>query len=58
MLTFNLYEGPVTLAFPSNLTQATYEELEAALQLFLRRAKRRALWNDPTYLERRKSRTT
>lgn len=53
--TFNLDEGPVTLAFPSNLTQESYEELEAALQLFLRRAKRRALWNDPAYIERRKA---
>jgi hypothetical protein len=53
--TFNLDEGPVTLSFPSNLAQESYEELEAALHLFLRRAKRRALWNDPAYIEQRKA---
>jgi len=40
---FNLDEGPVTLSFPSNLSLASYEELDAALKLFLLRAKRRAI---------------
>lgn len=52
---FNLDQGPVTLKFPSNLTQDSYEELEAALQLFLRRAQRRAQWNDPAYRARRQA---
>jgi hypothetical protein len=39
---FNLDEGPVTLTFPSNMTPASYDELDAALKLFLMRAKRRA----------------
>jgi hypothetical protein len=39
---FNLDEGPVTLTFPSNLTQDSYEELESALKLFLLRQQRRA----------------
>jgi hypothetical protein len=52
---FNLDQGPVTLTFPSNLTQDSYEELEAALQLFLRRAQRRAQWNDPAYRARREA---
>ena len=39
---FNLDEGPVTLSFPSALTEESYEELKAQLELFLRRAQRRA----------------
>lgn len=39
---FNLDEGPVTLTFPAKLTVASYEDLEAHLQIFLRKAKRRA----------------
>jgi hypothetical protein len=39
---FDLDEGPVTLTFPSNLTQDSYEELESALKLFLLRQQRRA----------------
>jgi hypothetical protein len=39
---FNLDEGPVTLAFPSELSPESYEELKAQLELFLRRAQRRA----------------
>jgi hypothetical protein len=38
----NLDEGPVTLTFPSNLTQDSDEELESALKLFLLRQQRRA----------------
>jgi hypothetical protein len=52
---FNLDEGPVTLTFPSSLSHESYEELKDQLELFLRRAQRRALWNDPAYLERRKA---
>jgi hypothetical protein len=40
--TFYLDEGPVTLSFPSNMSQASYDELDAALKLFLMRAKRRS----------------
>jgi hypothetical protein len=40
--TFHLYEGPVTVEFPSALSEDSYEELESYLQLFLRQAKRRA----------------
>jgi hypothetical protein len=39
---FNLDEGPVTLSFPSNISVASYDELDAAIKLFLLRAKRRA----------------
>jgi hypothetical protein len=39
---FNLDEGPVTLAFPSALSQESFGELKAQLELFLRRAERRA----------------
>ncbi len=39
---FNLDEGPVTLTFPSALSAASYEDLEDHLQIFLRKAKRRA----------------
>jgi hypothetical protein len=39
---FNLDEGPVTLTFPSALSQESYEDLKAELELFLRRALRRA----------------
>lgn len=38
---FNLDEGPVTLAFPSELSEESHEELKAQLELFLRRAQRR-----------------
>lgn len=39
---FNLDEGPVTLTFPAKLSAASYEDLEDHLQIFLRKAKRRA----------------
>lgn len=39
---FNLEEGPVTLSFPAALSADSYEDLEAYLQLFLKKAKRRA----------------
>jgi hypothetical protein len=39
---FALDEGDVVLSYPSNLSTASYEELEAYLQLFLRKAKRRS----------------
>ena len=39
---FNLDEGPVTLTFPAKMSAASYEELEDHLQIFLRKAKRRA----------------
>ncbi len=38
----NLAEGPVTLSFPGDLSPESYEELKASLELFLRRAQRRA----------------
>ena len=37
-----LDEGDVILTFPDNLSAASYEDLESHLQLFLRKAKRRA----------------
>jgi hypothetical protein len=40
---FNLDEGPVTLTVPRTLSRDSFEELEAHFQLFLRRARRRAL---------------
>lgn len=39
---FTLDEGDVVLTFPDNLTAASYADLESYLQLFLRKAKRRA----------------
>jgi hypothetical protein len=39
---FNLNEGPVTLSFPSALSRESYEDLKDQLELFLRRAQRRA----------------
>jgi len=39
---FNLDEGPVTLAFPASLSEESFEELKAQLDLFLRRQQRRA----------------
>lgn len=39
---FNLDEGPVTLTFPAKMSAASYEDLEDHLQIFLRKAKRRA----------------
>lgn len=39
---FNLDEGPVTLTFPAKLSPASYEDLQAHLDIFLRKAKRRA----------------
>ena len=39
---FNIDEGPVTLTFPARLSAASYEDLEDHLQIFLRKAKRRA----------------
>jgi hypothetical protein len=57
--TFNLDEGPVTLTFPAALSEDSYSDLEAQFELFLRRAKRRALkardeaanWGGPTERE-------
>jgi hypothetical protein len=50
---FNLDEGPVTLSFPSALSQESYEELKDQLELFLRRAQRRAAlvdrYRDPAF---------
>jgi hypothetical protein len=53
---FNLDEGPVTLSFPSALSQESYEDLKDQLELFLRRAQRRAVsaditarYDDPEY---------
>jgi hypothetical protein len=40
---FALDEGDVILTFPDNLSAASYDDLESYLQLFLRKAKRRAL---------------
>lgn len=40
---FYLDEGPVTLSFPGDLSQESYVELKASLELFLLRAHRRAL---------------
>ena len=40
--TFLLDEGPVTISFPSLLGPESYDELDAQLQLFLRRMKRRS----------------
>jgi hypothetical protein len=39
---FNLEEGPVTLTFPASLSSESYSDLEAYLNLFLRKAKRQA----------------
>lgn len=39
---FALDEGDVTLIFPASLSQTSFEDLEAYLQVFLRKAKRRA----------------
>jgi hypothetical protein len=39
---FNLDEGPVTVLYPSLLSPESYDDLDAQLQLFLRRAKRRS----------------
>lgn len=39
---FNLEEGPVTLTFPSTLSGESYQDLADHLELFLRKAKRRA----------------
>jgi hypothetical protein len=39
---FNLDEGPVILSFPPNLSNASYQDLEDHLGIFLRKAKRRA----------------
>ena len=56
---FNLDEGPVTLSFPGDLSQESYEELKASLELFLRRAQRRAAlrsqYDDPEYRARREA---
>ncbi|WP_211385275.1 hypothetical protein [Bradyrhizobium japonicum] len=40
---FNLEEGPVTLTFPSTLSEESYEDLASYFELFLRKAKRRAV---------------
>lgn len=59
---FNLDEGPVTLSFPSALSEESYEELKAQLELFLRRAQRRARlrasFDDPAHREGRKDEIT
>jgi hypothetical protein len=39
---FNLDEGPVTLIVPATLSEESYADLADQLELFLRRAKRRA----------------
>jgi hypothetical protein len=39
---FNLDEGPVTLTFPTILSEVSYRDLADQLELVLRRAKRRA----------------
>jgi hypothetical protein len=56
---FNLDEGPVTLSFPSALSQESYEELKDQLELFLRRAQRRAAllarYEDPSYRAQREA---
>jgi hypothetical protein len=56
---FNLDEGPVTLAFPRHLSQESYEDLKDQLELFLRRAQRRAeisdRYKDPEYLAKREA---
>jgi hypothetical protein len=39
---FNLEEGAVTLSFPADLSAESYEDLKDHLELFLRKAKRRA----------------
>lgn len=39
---FALDEGDVVLTFPDNMSVASYDDLESYLQLFLRKAKRRA----------------
>jgi hypothetical protein len=43
--TFYLDEGPVTLSFPRDLSQDSYGDLKDQLELFLRRAQRRARRN-------------
>jgi hypothetical protein len=45
----------LSLPFPDNLSLASYGDLEAYLQLFLRKAKRRAQWENPEYLARREA---
>ena len=40
---FALAEGDVVLTFPASLSQESYEDLEAYLQIFLRKAKRMAV---------------
>lgn len=39
---FNLQEGPVTLIFPASLSAESFRDLSDHLELFLRKAKRRA----------------
>jgi hypothetical protein len=59
---FNLDEGPVTLAFPSTLSPESYEDLKDQLELFLRRAQRRAQLSNlgpmPDRLRNREGRRT
>lgn len=40
---FNLEEGPVTVSFPAALSEDSFKDLSDHLELFLRKAKRRAL---------------
>ncbi len=42
---FALAEGDVVLTFPASLSQESYEDLEAYLQIFLRKAKRMSSWD-------------
>jgi hypothetical protein len=39
---FNLDEGPVTLSVPADMSAQSFEDLKDYLELFLRKAKRRA----------------
>lgn len=40
---FNLQEGPVTLSFPASLSAESFQDLSDHIELFLRKAKRRAV---------------
>jgi hypothetical protein len=50
---FNLEEGSVTLTYPASLSAESYQDLSDYLELFLRKAKRRAEKgdDDKSYLE-------
>jgi len=55
---FSLQEGPVSLSYPAELSEESYADLKDQLELFLRRAQRRASltarYKDPAYLEMRR----